>query len=198
MRQSPLSAAKSGSAWRWLLVTVIVLSVAGFAVSREVSTMSEHEAETVLGSVDKVQIDGPVVAVRLSGAKSGSAAGRLRRALAGQAKAELVLDGVTVSAPPGVLFNVLLSTTGPAPRREYLGTLSFYGVDRPGKVDLPDRTFDATEQLRALKGKSPELPEIQVVFEATDGTAESTPQKATPSFNPKSSLEVGSIRLKVR
>ncbi|MFY9822348.1 MAG: hypothetical protein WAM82_13275, partial [Thermoanaerobaculia bacterium] len=100
---------------------------------------------------------------------------------------------------PGVLFNVYLSTPGPHPQRQYVGTLSFFGVDRrSGHVALPGRTFDVTEQLQALKGKSAELPEVQVVFEATDGTAGSTPEKVGPLLNRQAGLQVGSVRLGVQ
>lgn len=190
------SAPRTGLAWRWILVTVIVLSAVGFAIAREGSKMPKDEA--LSGSAAKVRIDQPVVAVRLPTPKSGPAAGRLRQALAGEGRAELVLGGMTVSAPPGVLFNVFLSTTGPSPRRQYAGTLSFYGVGYgSAQKGLPDRTFDVTEDLQALKGTSSDLPEIQVVFEATDGTADSTPQKARASFNREAGLQVGLIRLQI-
>ena len=97
-----------------------------------------------------------------------------------------------------LLFNVYLSTTGPTSRRQYVGTLSFFGVGyRSGHGALPGRTFDVTEQLQALKGQSPQLPELEVVFEATDGTAESTPEKAGP-LNRQAGLRVGSVRLRVQ
>jgi hypothetical protein len=92
-----------------------------------------------------------------------------------------------------------MSASGPNPRRQYVGTLSFFGVAHgSGHVALPGRTFDVTEQLQALKGQSPQLSEVQVVFEATDGTPESTPEKAGPQLNRQAGLRIGSVRLRVQ
>ncbi len=143
----------------------------------------------------QVRLDEPRLSVRLALATSGPAAERLRQGVA----TELVLGGMEVSQPPGVQFNVYLGTPGPNPRRQYVGTLSFFGVDhRSGHVDLPGRTFDVTEPLRALRGQNPALSEVQVVFEATDGTAESTPEKAAPQLNRQAGLRIGSVRLRVQ
>jgi hypothetical protein len=163
--------------------------------------MPKEEAMT-LGTAGTIRLDEPRLSVRLPVATSGPAADRLRQALtapAGRLTAELVLGGIAVSQPPGVMFNVYLSTLGPNPRRQYVGTLSFFGVGhRSGHVDLPGRTFDVTEQLQALAGKNPQLSEIQVVFEATDGTAESTLEKVGPLLNRQAGLRVGSVRLGVQ
>jgi hypothetical protein len=164
--------------------------------------MPKEAAMTALGSAAQIRLDEPTVSVRLPVATSGPAADRLRQALAGpigRTTAELVLDDMEVSQPPGVQFNVYLATTGPTPRRQYVGTLSFFGVaHRSGHVALPGRTFDVTEQLQALKGQSPQLSEVQVVFEATEGTADSTPEKAGPQLNRQAGLRVGSVRLQVQ
>jgi len=175
---------------------------AGGTTAGEKKGMPKEEAMTTLGTAAQIRLDEPRLSVRLPVATSGPAADRLRQALtapAGRVTAELVLDGIAVSQPPGVMFNVYLSVPGPNPRRQYVGTLSFFGVNhRSGHADLPGRTFDVTEQLQALKGKSPQLPEIQVLFEATDGTAESTPEKAGPQLNRQAGLRVGSVRLGVQ
>jgi hypothetical protein len=188
----------------YLLYTAVFFSAAcaGEATTGEKKEMPKEEAMTTLGTAAQIRLDEPRLSVRLPLATSGPAAERLRQALAGPAgrvTAELVLDGITVSQPPGVMFNVYLSTAGPNPQRQYVGTLSFFGVGhRSGQVDLPGRTFDVTEQLQALKGKNPQLPEIQVVFEATDGTAESTPEKVSSVLNRQAGLRVGSVRLQVQ
>lgn len=165
--------------------------------------MAKKEGAVAPGTIeDGVRLDRPIVSVRLPIAGSDKEADRLREILAapaGRGKVDLVLDGIAVAAPPGVMFDVYLSTKGPEPRRQYVGTLSFFGVDhRSALRSLPARSFDVTEQLGALKGGSPELPEVQVVFEATDGTAGSTPAKAGPQLNPKAGLRVGSLRLHVQ
>ena len=152
-----------------------------------------------LGTAAQVRLDEPRLSVRLPLATSGPAADRLRQALAGRATAELVLDGMEVSQPPGVQFNVYLSASGPNSSRQYVGTLSFFGVaHRSGHVALPGRTFDVTEQLQALKGQGPQLSEVQVVFEATEGTADSTPEKAGPQLNRQAGLRIGSVRLRLQ
>ncbi|HSS77195.1 MAG TPA: hypothetical protein VLV54_10670 [Thermoanaerobaculia bacterium] len=189
----------------WLLLSAAVVFPA--ACSGETSTGEKKEtakevAMNTLGTAEQIRLDEPRLSVRLPVATTGPAAERLRQALAEPAarfSAELVLDGITVSKPPGVMFNVYLSTAGPNSRRQYVGTLSFFGVDhRSGPVDLHSRTFDVTERLQALKGKDPQLPEIQVVFEATDGTANSTTEKVGSLLNRQAGLRVGSVRLQVQ
>ncbi len=180
----------------------LAAACAGEATTGEKKEMPKEEAAASLGTVAQVHLDQPRLSVRLPVATSGPAAGRLRQALAGpvgQGTAELVLDGMEVSQPPGVQYNVYLSTAGPNPRRQYVGTLSFFGVAHSsGHVDLPGRTFDVTEQLQALKGSSPQLSEVQVVFEATDGTPASTPEKAGPLLNRQAGLRIGSVRLRMQ
>jgi hypothetical protein len=175
---------------------------AGETPKGEKKEMPKQVAMTALGSAAQIRLDEPTVSVRLPVASSGPAADRLRQTLTDPASggtAELVLDGMTVSQPPGVMFNVYLSTSGPTSRRQYVGTLSFFGVDhRSGQVNLPGRAFDVTEQLQALKGKNPQLSELQVVFEATDGTAESTPAKVSSILNRQAGLRVSAVRLQVQ
>ena len=202
MRQRTFSATVAGFG-PWLLGAAISFSAAcgGAATTWETRDMPNDEAATTLAAAEQIRIDQPTVTARLPIARSGPAADHLRQALAtpaGRVDIELTLDGITVAQPPGVLFNVYLSTTGPNPRREYVGTLSFFGVThRSGHGSLPSRTFDVTEQLQALKGQSPQIPDLQVVFEATNGTAESTLALAGPLLNRQAGLRVGSVRLQV-
>jgi hypothetical protein len=202
VRKTP-SAATAGTGRAWILAAAVVLTLAcdGDAIAwKGGNEMPEQkEAAMSLGTVQGgVRIDEPTVAVRLPVARTGEPADRLRQALAGRARTELVLDDITVSKPPGVQFDVYLSTTGPQPRRQYLGTLSFFGVShRTGQARLPRRTFDVGEELRALKGNRSEVPEVQVVFEATEGAAGSRPEDARALFNREAGLEVGSIQLLV-
>jgi hypothetical protein len=202
IRKTP-SATTAGTARAWILAATVVLTLAcdGDAIAwKGGNEMPEQkEAAMPLATVQGVRIDEPTVAVRLPLARTGEPADLLRRALAapaGRARIELVLDDVTVAKPPGVQLDVFLTTTGPAPRRRYLGTLSFFGVShRSGRAELPRRTFEVGEELRALQGGRPEVPEVQVVFEATEGAAGSRPEDARALFNRGAGLEIGSILL---
>ncbi|MFY9822349.1 MAG: tyrosinase family protein [Thermoanaerobaculia bacterium] len=111
---------------------------------------------------------------------------------------ELVLSDITVTGPPGVLFNVYLSTTGPNPRKQYVATLSFFGLDHHAKHHALHRKVDVTEALNALKGTNAQAPEVQVEFEATDGTEGVKPESLSASLNSKAVLKVGKIQLQVR
>lgn len=194
MRQKPLSTILAATFVTWALGVALSFSA---ACAREDGreNMPNQDTAASLGSAVAVQIDQPSVAVPL---KTGPAAGRLRQAIrsTGQ-EVRLTLDGITVSGPPGVLFNVYLATAGPHPQRQYVGTLSFFGVEGAGKASLPARSFEASTPLKALLGTGDSLPELQVVFEATDGTADSTVAKAAPSFNRDSGLRVGTVRLQM-
>ncbi len=194
MRQKPLST---------LLVATLVIWALGVALSfstacaREAGreTMPNEDTAATAGMAAAVRIDQPAVTVPL---KTGPAAGRLREAVRSTGQARLRLDDITVSRPPGVLFNVYLATAGPHPQRQYVGTLSFFGVEGPGNATLPARSFDVSAPLKALLGTGGSPPELQVVFEATDGTAGSTAAKAAPSFDRGSGLRVGTVRLQLQ
>jgi hypothetical protein len=162
---------------------------------------------TSLAKVEGFQIGDASAAVSLALPKSGAPADRLRNSLlapAGPAKTELALDDITVTRSPGVLFDVYLSTKGPNPRREYVATLSFFGMDHAHKgkkaagVPKVSRHIDVTQELQALKGSSATIPDVQVVFEASDGTASSTLATARTLFNRDSGLKVGAIKLEVK
>ncbi|HLX09919.1 MAG TPA: hypothetical protein VKY89_18830 [Thermoanaerobaculia bacterium] len=210
----------AGTAWpRLALVGLLLLAccdgaAAAACTEGEMANGAQHDGTAQPGTpgtpeapaaiADGVRIDRPTVSVPLPIASAGPQADRLRQDLAapaGPGRVELVLDGITVAAPPRVMFDVYLSTlstAGPKARRQYVGTLSFFGVDhRSGQRSLPARSFDVTEQLAALAGAgaSHELSEVQVVFAATDGTAGSTPAKAGPQLNPQAGLRVGSLSL---
>ncbi|HEX4963956.1 MAG TPA: hypothetical protein VF173_24230 [Thermoanaerobaculia bacterium] len=179
----------------WLL-GIAVLVAAGIAVRGETAAMPSDKA-TPLGTAAQVRIDKPTVAVPLD---TSPAAERLGQALAAPSShlaPKLALGGITVAHPPGVLFNVYLATAGPHPQRQYVGTLSFFGVEGDGPVTLPARNFNVAGPLRALQGTGASLAGLQVIFEATDGTSGSTVAKAAPLFNSKAGLKVGSVRLEV-
>lgn len=155
-----------------------------------------------LAKVESVSIGDASTSIRLTLPEAG--ADRLQRSLAlsdESSTTELALENITVSAPPGVLFNIYLSTTGPNPRRQYVATLSFFGMDHGDHGHggtLPNRILDVTDELQALKGTGEQMPDIQVVFEATDGTADSRLEAVRPLFNRQSGLKVGNIHLDLR
>ena len=111
---------------------------------------------------------------------------------------ELVLSNITVAGSPGVLFNVWLSTTGPNPRRQYVATLSFFGLSHHKGHEALNRNIDVTEALNALKGTSAQAPDVQVEFEATDGLEGTRPEAVEPVLNKKAALKVGKIQLQVK
>jgi hypothetical protein len=205
MRPRSFYSTSTGAARRSLaLAALLLLACDGASAAPKEGDMAKVEAGATLGSAAGVRIDRPVVAVLLPIARTGPAAERLHRALAapggrGAGAVELVLDKMTAEAALGVMFRIYLSTTEANPRRQYVRTLSFFGLDQPANQrSLPARSFDVTSQIRALGSAGGELPEVQVVFEATDGTAGSTPAKAGSQLNPKADFTVGSLRLQVK
>jgi hypothetical protein len=193
MRQKSLSTLLAATLLTWALGAALSSAACAREAGRD--TMPNDEPAATVGTAAAVQIDQPAVTVPL---KTGPAAGRLRQAVRSAGQARLRLDDITVSRPPGVLFNVYLATAGPNPRRQYVGTLSFFGVEGPGKASLPARNFNVSTPLKALLGNGDSLPELQVVFEATDGTADSTVAKAAPNFDRSSGLRVGTVRLQLQ
>ncbi|HLX09918.1 MAG TPA: tyrosinase family protein [Thermoanaerobaculia bacterium] len=160
---------------------------------------------TSVGKVQSFQIGDASAAVALPLAKSGPPADILKHSLlapAGPARTELVLDDITVEKSPGVLFDVYLSTVGANPRRQYVATISFFNMGHHGKKAMAapkvSRHIDVTEELKALQGASAEVPQVQVVFEASNGTASSTLQAARGLFNRQSGLRIGTIQLQVK
>ncbi|HEX4962965.1 MAG TPA: tyrosinase family protein [Thermoanaerobaculia bacterium] len=162
------------------------------------------EAVQPVVKVENFAINKAKESVKLAVPKTGAATEHLNRALATAesvsaprlTRTELALGDITIPGDdPGVLYNVFLTTTGANPRRQYVGTLSFFGLDHhEGASKTLNRKIDVTAALKALKGKLKDLPEIQVVFEATDGTPGVKPESLTP----QGGLRVGSIQLQVK
>lgn len=160
---------------------------------------------TPLTRLQGVAIDDALESVRLDVPETGAAADLLLNSLeapTGPARTELVLEKISVTGPPGVLFDVYLTIAGANAQRQYVGTLSFFGVGH-GKGhaahgEIPVRKFDVTDELQALKGASERLPDVQVVFEASLGVAGSTVEAARPLFNRQANLKVGTIQLRVK
>src|SRR5262245_45054104 len=118
----------------WLLVAAAAIAAmaaagVGAALAGQGNDMKQ-EGAVALAALQEVRIDEPTVAVRLPVPRAGPPAERLRQDLAapGRERIELVLADIAMAKPPRVLFNVYLSTLGPAPQRQYVGTLSFFGI----------------------------------------------------------------------
>ena len=65
----------------------------------------------------------------------------------------------------------------------------------PGPPVMDASTADEVRNLSGV-GALPE--DMEVVFEATEGTADSTPEKAGPQLNRQAGLRIGSVRLRVQ
>ncbi len=153
------------------------------------------EAVTPLAQLPSFAINGVKATAKLPKLK---AAGPVKLEDVTLSGTELVLSNITVAGSPGVLFNVYLSTTGPNPRRQYVATLSFFGLNHHAGHEALNRNIDVTEALNALKGTSPQTPDVQVEFEATDGLAGTRPEAVESSLNKKAALKVGKIQLQVK
>jgi hypothetical protein len=154
-------------------------------------SLQEVQAVTPLAQVQGFQIKGIRTAAKLPKLKPAPATPEAVT----PSGTELVLSDIGVNAPPGVLYNVYLSTTGSNPRRQYVATISFFGLNhRHAKHRALNRNIDVTEALAALTGKNGKVPDVQVEFEATDGTEGARPQDLTPTTG----LKIGKIQLQVR
>ncbi|HSS77194.1 MAG TPA: tyrosinase family protein [Thermoanaerobaculia bacterium] len=150
-------------------------------------------AVTSLAQVQSFQINGVRSAAKLPKLKAGPTAPEALTT----SGTELVLSDITLAGPPGVLYNVYLSTTGTKPRKAYVATVSFFGVNHHGHGTL-SRKVDVTEALNSLKGKNGEVPDVEVTFEATDGREGTKPESLEPVLNKKAGLKVGKIQLQVK
>ncbi|MBW8879146.1 MAG: tyrosinase family protein [Acidobacteria bacterium] len=148
------------------------------------------ERVTPLAKLQGFQIGGVKAAARLAVSKSNSKP--TPQSLV-PSRTELVLDKIAPEGAPGVLFNVFLETTEAIPRRQYVATISFFGLKHhagKGGISTFNRNVDVSDALQALKGPNGEVPEVKVVFEATDGTAGAKPEGVLAK-----PLKVGTIQL---
>jgi hypothetical protein len=176
----------------------------GLAAFRAGALAAEPE-KTTLDSATAVAIDAPVKTLSLEVPRTGAPSDSLKKAFrvdrpAVPGAVELVLEGVTVEATPGVLFDVFLAKRGGAERR-YVGTLSFFGAgavhEHGAAAQGFHRSFDVTEALRALVGPELATDAIDVVFEATTGVADADPDEARAAFNAQAGLKIGKVELRV-
>jgi hypothetical protein len=100
-----------------------------------------------------------------------------------EAGGTLVISGLAWDSPPGVIYEVLLQSSGG--RRAPVGTISFYNETAPGGGN-GERRFDASAAIQALGGDVAGL-----VFLPTSGVDGGPPAKA----NPLSHLRFSSVTL---
>lgn len=122
-------------------------------------------------------------------------------------RTHLILSGITFAASPGALFDVYLEDSADPKRREYAGTINFFG-------DLPEggahgvhergenseaaqgstREFDVTNALQRLGDNKSEMNAVTVSFDATSGRVGSV---ETPKINADSRLTVNRIDFQI-
>ena len=118
---------------------------------------------------------------------------------------ELVLRNITAKSPPGTLLDVYIAKKDQPAKKQFVGTVNWFGAFRHHGVTGPDQRtlqFDITEQLKAL-GITSNTTALTVTFEASDGRVQSAPPKAgallakpTPAVRPEAGLQIGAIELR--
>ena len=113
----------------------------------------------------------------------------------------LILSGITFDAPPGVQFYVYLEDGADPARREYAGTINFFGAEagtpshdhndgeRLAQQSLT-RQFNVTQALLKLSDNKGTLSDVTVVFVATSGRSGDA---QTAEINSEARLNVKSI-----
>lgn len=110
-----------------------------------------------------------------------------------QARTELVLRNIAFDTHPGTQFNVILERRDDPAKRVRVGVLSFY-VSTETRATTA-RTFDVTDELRAIAATAADLRNVDLVFEATTGRGGAN---AKARFDARSKLTIGRIELRVR
>jgi hypothetical protein len=164
-------------------------------------------ASTITSRSD-VPIADAVTAVGMEGAAAPTPAARalLTRLMNPEAPGglELVLDGISAEAAPGVLFRVYLARKSQPDKREYLGTINFFGLTDHAAHERGGghRRFVVTKAMRALATGSPagaappDLADFNVVFEATLGRTNANLEAARAQFNAKANIKIKSMQLR--
>lgn len=170
----------------------------------------ERKAAAMVGASRTVAIKSPTISVELDlpRPKLESAVADLRQ----PGTVQLVLRDITADSHPGVLFHIYLEKKGDPASRQHVGTLSWFGAFRHGHgghqgghegPEKKTRTFDVTDELRALGGSAVAASGLTVVIEATSGRVPADPGKlqvhreeAARAFRAESNLRIGSIELR--
>lgn len=169
---------------------------------------SAASTASTLAIKNDVAIADAVTTVGVSGgAAAGASRDLLTRLMNPEAPGglELVLDGISAEAAPGVLFRVYLARKSAPDKREYLGTINFFGLtDHAAHArGGGHRRFVVTRAMRALAGGAaagaapPDLADFDVIFEATLGRANANVDAARAQFNANAGIKIKSMQLRV-
>lgn len=115
----------------------------------------------------------------------------------------LILRDVMADSPPGAMFDIYLAKKGDSASRQFVGTISWFGVFRHTRNHGTPRSrtlgFDITNQLRALQGTSIS-PDLTVAIEATEGVVareeskmETIQAAAAKAFRPEAHVRFSRI-----
>lgn len=159
----------------------------------------------MVGAVKTIAIKGPTTSVDLDLPRP-KLEGALKD-LAQPGTVQLILRDITADSHPGTLFNVYLAKKDDPANRQHVGTISWFGAfshhhEGDSGPETKTRTFDVTDELRALGDSSLAAAGLTVVIEATDGRVPADPaklqahrDKASKAFRAESNLRIGSIEL---
>lgn len=113
----------------------------------------------------------------------------------------LVIDGLAYDEAPGVLYEVYIQGSGG--KRVLLGVINFFNLTAPHAghdmagmaANAPDdqKTFDATEALKALGGTDTAL-----VIEPSSGVTGTSPDAAAKQISPRANVRFRSARIELR
>ncbi len=171
------------------------------AVAAARQTASTGGAVQTLATAGPTRLSGVQTSVPLTVSPSASQSlAPSRGAAAPTARVDAVIDGLQYEHAPGTLYNVYLQ--GPGGKRVLIGVINFFGVAPAGEAEHAKAhhamsrksvRFDVTEALRALNLSGEASPSL--VFEATTGLTDSTPEGAAASLNPQADVRFDSARL---
>ena len=160
----------------------------------------------VLGRATGIRLSEPHTAVDLG--TSGGARPISHSLQPESAAGELVLHDVSAEGPPGVLFDVFIAPKSNPSARQYVGTISWFGVfgHHHGTSGPKPKTrtlrFDVTDPLRKL-GAAADAAGLTVSFDASTGLVSSTPAPATgvqadasKAFRPQSQVQIGAVEIR--
>ena len=112
----------------------------------------------------------------------------------------LVIDGLAYDEAPGVLYEVYIQGSGG--KRVLLGVINFFNMTAPHTdhdmagmaANAPDqKTFDATEALKALGGTDTAL-----VIEPSSGVTGTSPEATVRQISPRANVRFRSVRIELR
>lgn len=182
-------------------------SAAPAMTSRQPQPPPEESPASTIAIKNDVPIADAVTHVGVSsGPSTGASRALLSRMMSPESNEglELVLDGISADAAPGVMFRVYLARKDTPDKREYLGTINFFGLtDHQAHEGTGQRRrFAVTKAMRALasgggESKTPDLADFDVVFEATLGRANTNIEAARAQFNTRSGIKIKTMQLRV-